>query len=108
MNHVIIGDLNARIGSNVMSLFDSDSSISYNPIDQGVNDNGSRLLCVCRDQNLLPVNNLLTNSTSFSGSLTYRHFSNFKLNFYAVKSKFGLLIELSKTNLYLRNLDGLV
>ena len=40
----------------------------------------------------------------FGGFLTYRHFSNYKSDFDAVKSKVGLLCEMSKTNLCLKSL----
>ena len=40
----------------------------------------------------------------FGGFLTYRHFSNYKSDFDAIKGKVGLLCEMSKTNLCLKSL----
>ena len=40
----------------------------------------------------------------FGSFLTNRHFSNYKSDFDAVKSKVGLLCEMSKTNLCLKSL----
>ena len=72
MNYVIVGDFNARLGKNVEKLCDTDPSISYNPVDKGVNDNGDKLISVCKDHHLVPVNNLVTELTAFTGALTFR------------------------------------
>ena len=41
------------------------------PVDSVLNDNGKRLLAVCRDSKLLVVNNLIVESKSFLGALTF-------------------------------------
>ena len=53
-------------------LVADDDSLHYNPVDLGYNDNGKKVLAVCKDHSLIVVNNLITDSTSFPSTLTYR------------------------------------
>ena len=72
MKYVIVGDLNARVGAKVDELV-SHSNYQYaTPKDPVVNDNGRKLLPVCKDNDLVIVNNLKTPLNCFSGALTFR------------------------------------
>ena len=52
MNYVIVGDLNARVGAEVSDLVSRNMSYGYdNPVDQVTNDNGKKILAVCKDNN---------------------------------------------------------
>lgn len=70
--YVIIGDLNARVGEKVNELVSHTATFKYTMVDPGINDNGKKVLAVCKDRKLLVVNNLSTGSSSFPGGLTYR------------------------------------
>ena len=72
MNYVIVGDLNARFGMKVNELVADNERLNYNPIDMGENGNGKKVLSICKDHNLVVVNNLSTDSASFTSALTYR------------------------------------
>ena len=72
MRYVIMGDLNARFGCNVNTLVDDSASLSYNVIDPGVNDSGKKMIAICKDHDLVVVNNLSTESATFAGALTFR------------------------------------
>ena len=73
MNYVIVGDLNARVGAEVSDLVSRNMSYGYdNPVDQVTNDNGKKILAVCKDNELLIVNNLKTKYKYHHGALTFR------------------------------------
>ena len=73
MKYVIVGDLNARVGASVTDLVAYNKSYEYNtPVDAEVNDNGKKLLSVCKDSKLVIVNNLKTQTQCHPGALTFR------------------------------------
>ena len=68
---VICGYLNARLGQAVKQL--SGGSVQdINVIDEGTNPNGKTLLRICKDSDLVIVNNLVTSVNHCNGGLTYR------------------------------------
>ena len=67
---VIVGDLNARCGDKVRELMVP--GVTYNPIDKVQNDNGRDVLQICKDNNLLVLNNLVAEERSFPSDLTFR------------------------------------
>ena len=71
-NYVIMGDLNARVGSSIHSVVDDSQFLTYKTIDPGINDSGKRLVDICKDHNLVLVNNLCTETATFQGALTFR------------------------------------
>ena len=70
--YVIAGDLNTRFGGKVHELVTDDDSLTYTPVDKGENDNGKKVIGICKDQHLIVVNNLNTSSGKFTGALSYR------------------------------------
>ena len=72
MSYVIMGDLNARLGDNIHNIVGDNASFTYQIIDSGVNDSGKRIATICKDHNLLVVNNLCTEAATFPGALTFR------------------------------------
>ena len=68
--YIIVGDLNSRLGNKVKDLVSG--SWRYNPVDIGENENGKKLLSICKDNDLVVANNLTTESAMLSSSLTYR------------------------------------
>ena len=68
---VIVGDLNARLGTSVHSVDDS-LGVSHVIVDNTVNQNGRSLIQTCIANKLTPVNNLVTADHTWNGSLTYR------------------------------------
>ena len=73
MNYVIVGDLNARVGAKAGDLISNHQSFMYNvPVDSILNENGKKLLNVCRDNELFITNNLKTSTRAHSGALTFR------------------------------------
>lgn len=70
--YVVVGDMNTRCGDKVKELIEGSNDMYYKPVDETVNSNGKSIIQVCKDNNLLVVNNLHTASTSFPSSLTYR------------------------------------
>ena len=81
-SYVIVGDLNSRFGKQVSDLINfvpsCGNQLRYNPIDLGVNDNGKKVLSICKDNNLVVINNLQTESKSFTSALTYRERNKWK------------------------------
>ena len=71
-SYVVMGDLNARMGDGVHNLAGDDASLTYQITDSGVNDNGKRIAAICKDHNLVLVNNLRTGTATFPGALTFR------------------------------------
>ena len=67
---VIVGDLNSRLGAKVQDLVTV--SWRYNPVDVGENENGKKLLSICKDNNLMVSNNLIMEFGMLSSALTYR------------------------------------
>ena len=69
---VLIGDLNCRLGT-LETFVNRDQCINYtdNP-DRTLNLNGKDITSICKTNNLLPVNHLMTESTQCDGGLTYR------------------------------------
>ena len=76
LKYVIVGDMNARVGSKVNELVLHNTYTYNTPVDSILNDNGRKLLAVCRDSKLLVVNNLVADSKSFQGALTFRKRNN--------------------------------
>lgn len=70
--YVVVGDMNTRCGDKVKELIEGSNDLYYKPIDVSVNNNGKSIIQVCKDNNLLVVNNLHTMCHSFPSSLTYR------------------------------------
>ena len=46
--------------------------VSYAPVDAGQNSNGKDIIQICKDNNMLVINNLKYKSKVFKGSLTFR------------------------------------
>ena len=69
---VIVGDLNSRLGAKVNDLINIYDKLCYHPIDLGGNDNGKKVLRICKDNNLMVINNLQTEARNFTSALTYR------------------------------------
>ena len=69
---VIVGDLNARMGTKVNELVSDTDELSYAPIDSGENENGKKLLSILKDNKMVVVNNLSTSSRNFTSGLTFR------------------------------------
>ena len=73
MNYFIIGDMNARLGPKIDDLVTHNRNIRYrDQIDPTVNDNGRKLLSVCKDNKLIILNNLEYQMKHFCGALTFR------------------------------------
>ena len=72
--YFVVGDFNARLGSAVMTLPKDDPQLIYRPVDNVKNPNasGRRLLGLCKDCDLLVVNNLFIGTSQVTGGLTYR------------------------------------
>ena len=70
---VIFGDVNARCGQDVKNLTNS-PDFTYSPVDNvsRPNSNGQALLQICKDSDLLIVNNLKTPNVTLNGALTFR------------------------------------
>ena len=68
---VIIGDMNARLGSRV-NLIDEACGFTHDIVDNTVNTNGRSLVQTCIASRLTPVNNLKTADKTWNGNLTYR------------------------------------
>ena len=70
---VIFGDVNARSGRDVKNLTNS-PDFTYSPVDNvsRPNSNGQALLQICKDSDLLIVNNLKTPNVTLNGALTFR------------------------------------
>ena len=74
---ILLGDINARLGTAVNELAEITEHISYERIDHSPrNDNpsphGRRLLQICHDNKSLVINNLRYGAMQWKGSLTYR------------------------------------
>jgi len=69
---VVVGDLNARLGSNVHDTVKDDPELHYNVIDDSINTNGRTLSSICQNNKLVPINNLCTARVSWPSKLTYR------------------------------------
>ena len=69
---VIVGDLNARMGTKVNELVSDTDELNYAPMDSGENENGKKLLSILKDNKMVVVNNLSTSSRNFSSGLTFR------------------------------------
>ena len=72
MSYVVMGDFNSRMGDDLHDLVCDNRSLTYNIIDSGVNDNGKKMFAICKDHELVVVNNLSTESATFAGALTFR------------------------------------
>ena len=68
---VIVGDLNARLGTRVHSV-DESCGLSHHVLDDTVNPNGRSLAQTCIANRLTLVNNLKTGDHQWNGNLTYR------------------------------------
>ena len=68
---VIVGDLNARFGHRIHDLVENSDNISYDIADPTCNQNGRSLIRICKQNNLLPVNNL-KGDKSWPSKLTFR------------------------------------
>ena len=68
---VIVGDLNARLGSRVHAV-DENCGFSHHVVDDAVNPNGRSLVQTCLANRLTVVNNLKTVDHIWNGNLTYR------------------------------------
>ena len=71
-NSVIVGDLNARLGTRVHTISGEFPTVSHNVIDPTTNANGRELAQTCIANHLTPVNNLKTLGRTWGGNLTYR------------------------------------
>jgi len=71
---IIFGDINARCGESINELVTTDTYFNYTPIDNisRPNSNGSKLLQLCKDCELLVINNLSTCDMEFKSALTFR------------------------------------
>ena len=73
MKYVIAGDFNARVGEKVNNLVLHNNTYAYStPVDSVLNDNGKKLLAVCKDSNLVIINNLVAQPLRFPGAMTFR------------------------------------
>ena len=72
LKYVIIGDLNARVGTKADELVEHTRYSYQMPVDTIQNENGKKLLSVCKDNKLIIINNLQTHGNRFPGSLTFR------------------------------------
>ena len=71
--YVIVGDLNSRFGTKINELVSPrNQKARYNIIDHGENENGKKMINILKDNNLMVINNLKTESKEFTSSLTYR------------------------------------
>ena len=68
---VIVGDLNARLGSRVQTI-DEACGLNHDIVDNSVNANGRSLVQTCTANRLTPVNNLKTTDQVWNGNLTFR------------------------------------
>ena len=68
---VIVGDMNARLGSRV-HLLDETSGVTHDIVDNTVNSNGRSLVQTCIANQLTPINNLKIGDRVWKGNLTYR------------------------------------
>ena len=70
---VIGGDMNAKFGSDIQTLTDEKPSCNYEILIPSKKDkNGTQLLSVCKDCDLMPLNNLTFENKTFKGGYTYR------------------------------------
>ena len=72
MSYVVMGDFNARMGDSVGDLISDSATLTYNVVDPGVNDHGKKVFTICKDHELVMVNNLSTETGTFTGALTFR------------------------------------
>ena len=70
--YIVAGDMNTRCGDLVNDLVKDCHEIYYRPVDKTVNSNGKAIVQVCKDNNLVALNNLYTDVWSYPSSLTYR------------------------------------
>ena len=71
--YAIMGDMNTRCGLAVNDLVNGKESLLYSCKDIVQNDNGKKLIGICRSNSLLPLNNLRVSRTKcFEGGLTFR------------------------------------
>lgn len=69
---LLLGDLNARLG-NLSGFEDTRGGLSYtNNVDRTTNQNGQKLVQLCTDLNLTPVNHASLMGIDFNGKLTYK------------------------------------
>ena len=76
--YIIFGDMNARLGRSVRDINDCDN-FSYPELPDDVttpNDNAYLLSTICRDHDLVVINNLKTGNKHFVGNKTYRQGAN--------------------------------
>lgn len=67
---MVVEDLNAHVGTGVTYLVTA-TNLTYLSVDRTMNQNGNMILSVCKDKNLIVVNNLSTIKNSFQSTLTY-------------------------------------
>ena len=67
--YVVLGDLNARCGNNLNTLVKNNIEPQYVPVDFRENENGRDLVQICKDNNLLVLNNLHGNQQGNNGFL---------------------------------------
>ena len=73
---VILGDLNARFGHLTHELVETYTGLSYHVGDNTVNENGRSLTRICKENCLLPVNNLTSQTGYWPSQLTFRRRNN--------------------------------
>lgn len=72
---LIMGDLNARLGVSVRDILNSDDVFTYPSVPDNVtnpNNNAYILATICKDNELLVINNLKTDTKHFVSEKTYR------------------------------------
>ena len=74
--YLVMGDINARI-KDLSQFCDKNYAIQYIPNnDNGLNANGNSLCEICKNCDIVPVNNLIYEQKTFHGGLTYRQKDN--------------------------------
>lgn len=70
MDYAVVSDMITQCGNKVKELLEDSNNMYYKPLDDTVNSNGRSSIQVCKDNDLLVVNNLHTAFFSFPGSQT--------------------------------------
>ena len=70
-SYIIVGDLNARCGTQVHQIAQQLPEVRYTPVDTVVNSNGREVTQICIDNSLLLLNNV-ESGKQFPGGLTFR------------------------------------
>ena len=76
--YIIFGDMNARLGRCVRDISNNDNFTYPNLPDDVItpNDNGNLLSTICKDHDLIVINNLKTSNKHFVSDKTYKQGTN--------------------------------